>query len=235
MKNWCWFIALQCSICSIPHNLHGRTQVRRWIAGLSAFQDLHLTSRITCFSICGLFCLLLHHLTGYWRNPAPHLYKQSAVRINITKEGVNEGATLMFQMIPYKFDRQVVINGNQVLVGGNSFAGTYNGISNLYSAFYDTFWTMAATGKFVGSDQKVMYRTCHTYPESCHIHSPKKTRSWLGMLGELLPGVGGREKIKEPLKLEVAISPEEHLPLPPNGIVDNATSELIWKGIDREG
>lgn len=202
---------------------------------MSAFQDLHLTSRITCFSICGLFCLLLHHLTGYWRNPAPHLYKQSAVRINITKEGVNEGATLMFQMIPYKFDRQVVIDGNQVLVGGNSFAGTYNGISNLYSAFYDTFWTMAATGKFVGSDQKVMYRTCHTYPESCHIHSPKKNRSWLGMLGELLPGVGGREKIKEPLKLEVAISPEEHLPLPPNGIVDNATSELIWKGIDREG
>ena len=169
--------------------------------------------------------------TGYWRNPAPHLWRQSAVRINITQEGVNDDATLLFQMRPDNNDREVIINGNEVLVGGNSFAGTYNGISNLYSAFYETFWTMAATGKFVGSDQKVLYRTCHTYPNACHIHIPKKMRSWFGMLGELLPDIGGQEKIKEPLKISEIIPPEENLPLPPNGIVNNATSELIWRGV----
>ena len=100
--------------------------------------------------------------TGYFRNPAPHAYRQSVVRINITEEGVKDESTLLFQMIPYAFDRDAVISGNQVLTGGNSFIGTYTGISNLYSAFYDVFWTMLATGKFVGSDQKVMYRACHT-------------------------------------------------------------------------
>ena len=171
--------------------------------------------------------------TGYWRNPAPHMYRQSAVRINITKEGVKEDSTLLFQMIPYNFDRDAVISGNQVLVGGNSFIGTYNGISNLYSAFYETFWTMSATGKFVGSDQKVFYRTCHTYPNACHIHKPKKWRQWLKMLGELLPGIKDGEKISEPLILSELIAPEKNLPIPPNGIVDDATSDLIWKGVER--
>ena len=77
-------------------------------------------------------------------------------------------------MKPYNFNRETVISGDTVLVGGNCFAGTYNGISNMYSAFYDTWWTMSATGKFVGSDQKVMYRTCHTYPTACHIHKASK-------------------------------------------------------------
>jgi hypothetical protein len=168
---------------------------------------------------------------GYWRNPAPHLYRQSAVRINITKEGVKDESTLLYQMIPYKFDRDTVISGDQVLVGGNSFIGTYNGISNLYSAFYETFWAMSATGKFVGSDQKVLYRTCHTYPSACHIHKPRKWRQWLKMLGELLPGTG--EKISEPLQLSELIPPEENLPIPPNGQVDDATSDIIWKGMER--
>lgn len=171
--------------------------------------------------------------TGYWRNPAPHLYRKSAVMIDITKEGVKEDAALLFQMIPYTFDRDVVISGDQVLVGGNCFAGTYSAISNFYSAFYETFWTMAATGKFVGSDQKVMYRTCHTYPDTCHIHKPKKMRSWLGMLGELLPNIGGKETIKEPLQVTELIPPEENLPLPPNEVVDDATAGSIWKGVKR--
>jgi len=171
--------------------------------------------------------------TGYCRNPAPHLYRQSAVRINITKEGVNEESTLLYEMLPYNFNKDAVISGNQVLVGGNSFIGTYNGISNLYSAFYETFWTMSATGEFVGSDQKVMYRTCHTYPSACHIHKPKKWRQWLKMLEELLPGIEGGDKIGEPLKLSEEIVPEENLPIPPNGIVDSATSDLIWKGVER--
>mmetsp|Transcript_38233 Transcript_38233/g.70528 ORF Transcript_38233/g.70528 Transcript_38233/m.70528 type:complete len:568 (-) Transcript_38233:306-2009(-) len=171
--------------------------------------------------------------TGYWRNPAPHMYRQSAVRINITKEGVNDDATLLFQMIPYNYDRDAAISGNQVLVGGNSFAGTYDGVSNLYSAFYDTFWTMSATGKFVGSDQKVLYRTCHTYPTACHIHKPRNYRQWLKMLGELLPGVEGGERIGQPLELTEIISPEEYLPIPPNGIVEDAASDLIWKGVKR--
>ncbi|KAL7541074.1 hypothetical protein ACHAXR_010613 [Thalassiosira sp. AJA248-18] len=171
--------------------------------------------------------------TGYCRNPAPTLYRQSAVRINITKDGVKDESTLLFEMIPYKFDREVVISGNQVLVGGNSFIGTYNGISNLYSAFYETFWAMSATGKFVGSDQKVLYRTCHTYPNACHIHKPRKWRQWLKMLGELLPGIEGGEKIGEPLKLSEFIAPEETLPIPPNGVVHDATSNLIWKGVER--
>mmetsp|Transcript_16877 Transcript_16877/g.35430 ORF Transcript_16877/g.35430 Transcript_16877/m.35430 type:complete len:540 (+) Transcript_16877:62-1681(+) len=169
--------------------------------------------------------------TGYWRNPAPHLHRKSAVMINMTKEGVKDESTLLFQMRPYNYKRDVVIDGNEVLVGGNSFGGTYNGISNLYSAFYETFWAMAATGKFVGSDQKVMYRTCHTYPTTCHIHKPRKWRQWLAMLGELLPGIGG-EKIQAPLELEELAPTEEYLPLPPNGVVDDATSKETWKGID---
>jgi hypothetical protein len=136
-------------------------------------------------------------------------------------------------MKPYTFDRDVVIGGDQVLVGGNCFAGTYNAVSNFYAAFYETFWTMAATGKFVGSDQKVMYRTCHTYPDICHIHRPKKMRSWLGMLGELLPNIGGKETIKEPLQMTELIPPEENLPLPPNEVVDDATAGSIWKGVKR--
>lgn len=169
--------------------------------------------------------------TGYCRNPAPHAYRQSVARINITKEGVNEESTLLYEMIPYNFKREAVISGNQVMVGGNSFIGTYNGISNLYSAFYETFWTMAATGNFVGSDQKVMYRTCHAYPSACHIHKPRKWRQWLKMLEELLPGTG--DKIGEPVKLVNDISPEENLPIPPNGIVDSATSDSIWEGVER--
>lgn len=163
--------------------------------------------------------------TGYWRNPAPHLYRQSAVRINITKEGVADDSMLLYQMLPYNFDREVVISGDQVLVGGNCFAGTYNGISNMYSAFYETFWAMSVTGKFVGSDQKIMYRTCHTYPSACHVHKPKGWRKWLNMLGEVLPGLG--EKIGEPLKLSSFIEPLQNLPVPPNAVVDDATSTTI--------
>ncbi|KAL3778413.1 hypothetical protein HJC23_004734 [Cyclotella cryptica] len=155
--------------------------------------------------------------TGYWRNPAPHLYRKSAVMINITEEGVKDESTLLFQMIDYNFNREVVISGDQVLVGGNCFAGTYTGISNLYSAFYETFWAMASTGKFVGSDQKVLYRTCHTYPAACHIHKPRKMRSWLAMLGELLPGIG-REKIGQPLDMTEFLAAETNLPVPPMGL-----------------
>merc|ERR1711862_693439 len=166
--------------------------------------------------------------TGYCRNPAPHLYRQSVVRINITSNGVKEDSTLLFQMIPYNFRREVAISGDQVLVGGNSFIGTFMGVSHLYSAFYETFWAMAATGQFVGSDQKVMYRTCHTYPTACHIHTPKNNRwrQWLAMLNDLLPGIG-REKIHEPLQMKELVSPEVNLPIPPNTIVDSATSEKV--------
>ena len=151
--------------------------------------------------------------TGYWRNPAPHLYRNSAVRINLTERGVSDDSTLLFQMIPYDFNRDTVISGDQVLVGGNCFAGTYTGVSHLYSAFYDTFWAMASTGKFVGSDQKVLYRACHTYPSACHIHVPRKMRQWLLMLGELLPDIG-REKIGDPLKLQEFVPPNEKIHAP---------------------
>ena len=171
---------------------------------------------------------------GYWRNPAPHLFRDSAVKINITAEGVDPGAALLFQMIPYSYNREVAISGDQVLVGGNCFAGTYEGLSNLYSAFYETFWAMAATGKFVGSDQKVMYRTCHTYPRACHIHLPQRYRKWNHMLGQLLPGDRDVERIAAPLELAELIAPEERLPLPPHGVVDDATSDVVWKGVDRE-
>jgi hypothetical protein len=169
--------------------------------------------------------------TGYWRNPAPHLYRNSAVRINVTKEGVSDDALLLYQMKPYKFNRETVISGDTVLVGGNCFAGTYNGISNMYSAFYDTWWTMSATGKFVGSDQKVMYRTCHTYPTACHIHKASRGYGkWLNMLGTVLPDLG--EKIAEPLKVEALIEPLQNLPIPPNGVVDDATSKTVWKNTE---
>ena len=91
---------------------------------------------------------------------------------------------------------------------------------------------MAATGKFVGSDQKVLYRTCHTYPAVCHIHTPSKWRQWLSMLSDLLPGTG-REKIHEAIKMKELIEPEADLPVPPLGIVDSATSDMVWRGIDR--
>ena len=171
--------------------------------------------------------------TGYWRSPAPHLYRQSVVRINITDAGVKDESMFLLQMINYNFNRSTVISGNQVLVGGNSFIGTYNGITNFYSAYYDTFWTMSATGHFVGSDQKVMYRACHTYPSVCHIHVPRKERQWLQMIGELLPGVKGREKIGSPLQLHDFAPPEDNVPIPPNGVVDDATSNLVWKGVNR--
>mmetsp|Transcript_16104 Transcript_16104/g.24352 ORF Transcript_16104/g.24352 Transcript_16104/m.24352 type:complete len:559 (+) Transcript_16104:67-1743(+) len=171
--------------------------------------------------------------TGYWRNPAPHMYRQSAMRINMTKEGVTDESMLLYQMQPYNFDREVVISGDQVLVGGNCFSGTYNGIANMYSAFYETFWAMAATGKFVGSDQKVLYRTCHTYPSACHIHKPPKGyRKWLNMLGLVLPDLG--EKVGEPLKLTSLIEPLKHLPIPPNCVVDDATSTTVWKDIPKD-
>ena len=169
--------------------------------------------------------------TGFWRGPAPHLYRQSAVRVNLTKEGVSDDSMLLHQMIPYKFDRETVISGDQVLVGGNCFAGTYNGISNLYSAFYETFWAMAATGKFVGSDQKVLYRTCHTYPSACHIHKAKRDRKWLNMLESILPDRG--EKIGQQLNLTSLIEPLKYLPIPPNDVVDDATSKTYWKKIPK--
>ena len=171
--------------------------------------------------------------TGYWRNPAPHMYRQSAMRINITKEGVSDDSMLLYQMLPDTSDREVIISGDHVLVGGNCFAATYNGISNMYSAFYETFWAMAATGKFVGSDQKVLFRTCHTYPSACHIHNkPRGDRKWLNMLGLLLPDRG--EKVGEPLKVTSLIEPLRHLPIPPNGVVDDATSTSIWKDIPKD-
>jgi hypothetical protein len=160
---------------------------------------------------------------------APHVYRNSAVRINITERGVKDESTLLFQMIPYNFNRDVVITGDQVLVGGNCFAGTYAGISNLYSAFYETFWAMTSTGHFVGSDQKVLYRTCHTYPSACHIHTPRKMRQWLKMLGELLPDLG-TEKIGDPLKMKEFIEPLANLPVPPLGIVNDAQD--AWRGVD---
>ena len=165
---------------------------------------------------------------------APHMYRNSAVRINITERGVKDEATLLFQMRPYNFNNDIVISGNEVLVGGNCFAGTYNGISNLYSAFYETFWAMASTGQFVGSDQKVLYRTCHTYPFACHIHAPRQMKQWLKMLGELLPDIG-KEKIGQPLKLNEFVSPNKELPVPPLGIVDDATSADMWKGVKKAG
>lgn len=170
--------------------------------------------------------------TGYWRNPAPHMYRQSAMRINMTKEGVSDDSMLLYQMLPDSSDREVVISGDNVLVGGNCFVATYNGISNMYSAFYETFWAMAATGKFVGSDQKVLFRTCHTYPSACHIHNkPKGDRKWLNMLGMLLPDRG--EKVGKPLEVTPLIEPLKHLPIPPNGVVDDATSTSIWKDIPK--
>lgn len=185
---------------------------------------------------------------GYWRGSAPHLHRRSAVRINITEEGVDANAALLFQMRPYKFDRGVAVDGNEVLVGGNCFAGTYGGVEALYSAFYETFWTMAATGKFVGSDQKVLYRTCHAYPDVCHVHKPRRMRSWLSMLGQLLPGLDGdwrdtkeengkgrtsksAERIGAPLELEGGVGPEDILPVPPNGPVDDAMADWIWRGV----
>ncbi len=169
---------------------------------------------------------------GYFRNPAPHAYRRSIVRINITEEGVKDESVLLYQMIQYEYDRDTVISGNRVLTGGNSFIGTYAGISNLYSAYYETFWTMLVTGQFVGSDQKVMYRTCHAYPYVCHIHRPRKYRQWLKMLGELLPNIEGGERIGEPLRLhEFVISPEDDVvPVPPNGIIDDAASDIVWGG-----
>ena len=171
---------------------------------------------------------------GYFKKKsAAHLYRQSAVRINITEMGVEDESALLCQMYEYSYVRDEVISGNRVLFGGNSIAGTYRGISNLYSAYYDAFWTMSATGKFVGSDQKVMYRACHAYPSACHIHRPRRLRQWRTVLGELLPGVGGGETIGEPLELHGFVPPDDDVPVPPNGIVDNATSHSVWSGVER--
>jgi hypothetical protein len=95
---------------------------------------------------------------------------------------------------------------------------------------------MSATGKFVGSDQKVMFRACHAYPRACHIHSPRRLRQWRTVLGELLPGVvAGGETIGEPLVLHDFVTPPEDddLPVPPNGIIDNATSDSVWSSVER--
>jgi hypothetical protein len=54
------------------------------------------------------------------------------------------------------------------------------------------------------------------------------------MLRELLPGIEGGEKIGEPLRLHDFTNPDEIIPVPPNGIVNNATSDTIWSGIVRE-
>ena len=174
---------------------------------------------------------------GYFKmKSAAHLYRQSAVRINMTEMGVEDESALLCQMYEYNYVRDEVISGNRVLFGGNSIAGTYRGIPNLYSAYYDAFWTMSATGKFVGSDQKVMFRACHAYPRACHIHSPRRLRQWRTVLGELLPGVvAGGETIGEPLVLHDFVAPPEDddVPVPPNGIIDNATSDSVWSSVER--
>ena len=48
---------------------------------------------------------------------------------------------------------------------------------------------------------------------------------------------GGGERIGEPLRLHEFVAPEEedgnNVPAPPNGIVDDATSDLVWSGVKR--
>jgi hypothetical protein len=55
------------------------------------------------------------------------------------------------------------------------------------------------------------------------------------VLGELLPGVvAGGETIGEPLVLHDFVAPEDDgVPVPPNGIIDNATSDSVWSGVER--
>jgi hypothetical protein len=53
------------------------------------------------------------------------------------------------------------------------------------------------------------------------------------MIEALLPGDTRREKIGAPLKLEDFIPLEDNVPIPPNEVVDDATSDLVWKGVER--
>jgi hypothetical protein len=53
---------------------------------------------------------------GYFKKKsAAHLYRQSAVRINMTEMGVEDESALLCQMYEYNYVRDEVISGNRVL------------------------------------------------------------------------------------------------------------------------
>ena len=157
---------------------------------------------------------------GIARNPMPHLWRRSIVNANISNSGVvKEHAVLFNQVWNYNFNetlayRPISPDSFVIVVGGNMFAGTVQAFSNLYSAFYDVMWSMALEDIFVGNDQCVVYRTCHTYPSACHIHSGRHMYQWNSFIkeDEVLNGIN---KISAPLQL-VPIEPRPRiLPVPP--------------------
>jgi hypothetical protein len=132
--------------------------------------------------------------------------------------GVSDHSVLLFHMRPYHatpLDESRVWNPHlppekMFITGGNCYAGSLWGFDHLYSAYYDTLWSMFAStsnatsnatnnatttatisapttatkssqqGVFAGEDQCTMYRTCHMYPDACHIHLPKRGfKKWM--------------------------------------------------------
>ena len=170
--------------------------------------------------------------SGIIRMPMPHLWRASLVNADIANSSVvEEHAVLFNQVWDYTFNetltyRPIRHDGKVILVGGNMFAGTVHGFSNLYSAYYDVLWSMALEGIFIGEDQSVFYRACHTYPSACHIHHNLKIRQWKAFVKK--NGVlNGINQISQPFEL-VPIEPRPRiLPVPPYKVTVNNLQNLL--------
>lgn len=155
---------------------------------------------------------------GIARNPMPHLWRHSIVHTNIST-AVDDHAVLFQQVWKYDFQEEQAYNPitptKQLVAVGSMFVGTLAGFDNLYSAYYDVLWSMALEDLFIGEDQCVLYRTCHTYPSACHIHSGGRMYQFNAFIKENEVLHGTNAKISDPLQLTPIEPRPIALPVPP--------------------
>jgi hypothetical protein len=155
---------------------------------------------------------------GIARNPRPHLWRSSIVHINVS-DFVEEHAVLSNQVWPYHFNQDQAYNPvspiKQIISVGSMYIGSLRAFDNLYSAYYDVLWSMALEDIFIGEDQCVFYRACHTYPSACHVHTPRNMYDFNAFIKENQVLHGPRAKISKPLQLTPIEPRPAILPVPP--------------------
>ena len=156
---------------------------------------------------------------GIARLPLPHLYRTSL--FNYWNSSVVEEHAVLFNQVYYYTSNETIAyqptspDSFVDLINGGFQVGTVHAYNNLYSAFYDVLWSMVLEGMFIGDDQCVLYRTCHTYPSACYVNSAMgKASFWSAFVIDngILRGIN---QVSEPLQL-VKIEPRPLiLPVPP--------------------
>jgi hypothetical protein len=168
---------------------------------------------------------------GIARNPMPHLWRSSIVHVNVS-DYIDDHAVLLNQVWNYQFNQDQAYNPvlptKKILTVGSMFLGSLAAIDNLYSAYYDVLWSMALEDIFVGEDQCVMYRTCHTYPSACHVHSSGQLYNFNAFIKENEVLHGPSARISKPLIL-TPIEPRPILvPVPPLIVTKAELSSLAF-------